>query len=130
MAFEGGFAVRAYSSNAVIPVPDAQVSVTKTDEDGNIRLVAILKTDKSGLTNVFKLPAPDIINSLSPDGIGKAYETYDVTVYQPFYYTTDVKNVQIFDKNFTTLPVELIPLPEDANPASKVQRVDITSQNL
>ena len=130
MAFEGGFAVRAYSSNAVIPVPDAQVSVTKTDDDGNRRLVAILKTDKSGLTDVFKLPAPDIVNSLSPDGEGQPFETYDVTIYQPVYYTTDVKNVQIFDKNFTTLPVELIPLPEDANPAIKVQRVDITSQNL
>ncbi|MBQ7076446.1 MAG: hypothetical protein IJM94_06570, partial [Clostridia bacterium] len=73
MAFEGGFAVRAYSSNAVIPVPDAQVSVTKTDDDGNRRLVAILKTDKSGLTDVFKLPAPDIVNSLSPDGEGQPF---------------------------------------------------------
>ena len=130
MAFEGGFAVRAYSSNAVIPVPDAQISVTKTDDDGNRRLVAILKTDKSGLTDVFKLPAPDIVNSLSPVGEGQPLETYDVTVYQPLYYTSDIKNVQIFDKNFTTLPVELIPLPEDVNPAIKVQRVDITAQNL
>lgn len=130
MAFEGGFSVRAFSSDAVVPVPDALVSVTKTDSAGNTRLVAKLKTDRNGLTNVFKLPTTDIVNSLSPDGVGQPFETYDVTIYQPLYYTTDVKNIQIFDKNFTTLPVELIPLPEDANPSKRVDRVDITPQNL
>ena len=130
MATEGGFTARVYSSNAVLPIADAYVTVTRTNDEGGQELVAYLVTDRNGLTKSFMLPAPDISNSLSPGNNGNSFASYNVHVYHPLYYTTDVRNVQVFDGNSSTLPFELIPIPEDKNPASEVERVDITPQNL
>ncbi len=130
MATEGGFTARVFTSEARIPIPDAFVTVTKKNDSGKSELVAYLVTDRNGLTKSFMLPAPDINNSLSPGDNGSSFASYDVNVYHPLFYTTDVRNVQVFDGNSSTLPFELVPIPEDKNPASKVERVDITPQNL
>ena len=129
MATEGGFTARVFTSEARIPIPDAYVTVTRTNDDGAKELVAYLVSDRNGLTKSFMLPAPDKNNSLSPNN-GVPFANYDVHVYHPLYYTTDVRNVQVFGDNSSTLPFELVPIPEDKNPASEVERVDITPQNL
>lgn len=130
MESSGAFTARVYSSNALIPIPDAYVTVTRKTKNGGQELVAYLKTDRNGLTKTFMLDAPSADNSLVPGNNGNSFASYDVFVHHPLYYTTDVKNVQVFGGNGSTLPFELIPVPEDKNPAGKVERVDITPQNL
>ncbi len=126
----GGFTARVYSSSALIPIPDAYVTVTRKNAEGKTELAASLITDRNGLTKTFMLPAPDGENSLAPGDEANSFASYDVFVHHPLYYTTDVKNVQVFGGNYSTLPFELTPIPEDKNPAGKVEMVDITPQNL
>lgn len=130
MENEGSFSARVFTSNAVIPVADAYVSVVKPGTDGKEELIAFLKSKRNGLTRSVMLDAPNRENSLTSEADGANFSVYNMRIYQPLYYSTEVKNAQIFDGIATTLPFELIPLPEDENPSSYVGRVDVLPQNL
>lgn len=130
MANEGTFTARVFTSEALIPVSEAYISVVKNNPDGTRELVAFLESGRNGLTRSVQLYAPDKENSLSPNENGVRFNTFDVHIYHPLYFSTMVENVQIFDGISTTLPFELIPLPEDENPTSMVNNVDVLPQNL
>ncbi len=81
MATQDGFTARVFMSEARIPIPNAYVTVTRTNDDGANELVAYLVTDRDGLTKSFMLPAPDKGNSLLPNGCN--YQPQRILVINP-----------------------------------------------
>lgn len=71
-------------------------------------------TDADGDTGTFQLTAPDKIYTLMPDYTLPAYSTCDVEVYAKGFVTEHIQGVQILDTQTSILPVEMIPLSDEA----------------
>lgn len=55
----GYLQIRATTARGALPVENAQVYISETDRDGqNTGVIASGRTDRSGLTEKFSLPAP------------------------------------------------------------------------
>ena len=106
----GSLTVQVAESESAVPIPGAQVTVTKENGDG-ISLQGTLITDRSGLAGPIFLPAPPAEASLSPS-LTLPYEIYYVEISHPGYYTEQNHMVQIFGDSASHLIINLIPLPE------------------
>ncbi len=129
MDTKGNLIVQVYTSNAQVPIKNATVSVT-TPEDENPRLLYVRLTDSSGRTQPLELDSPPEANSLTPDNGTLAFSNYFVRIDHPEFETALVKDVQIFSNQITLLPVEMIPLPENALSGDRIDTVFITPQAL
>ena len=107
---EGTLIVQVSTADRALPIADASVIVSKTDEEGET-LVKIMRTDKSGRIEKLLLPAPPASNSQSP-GKGDRYSQYNIRTDYPGYYATENLGVPIFEGQTSIQPIELIPLPE------------------
>ncbi len=106
----GYILVQVYTADQAIPLADANVIVTKPVEGGE-ELVRILKTDRSGRTEVLSVPAPPAENSLTPDG-GERFYKYNIRVDYPGYYTMENVNVPVFEGQKSIQPMFMMPLLE------------------
>ena len=129
MAQTGRIFVRTTISKAQIPILNAHVSIIK-QENGKKTLLKSLRTDENGKTITVDFEVPDIENSLNSENNSERYFVCDIIITHPDYYTTYIKNVQIFANQLSIQETNLIPLEEDVDPAGYFQNVDITNQNL
>ena len=106
----GYILVQVYTADQAIPLADANVIVTKPTEGGE-ELVRILKTDRSGRTEILGVPAPPAENSLTPDG-GERFYKYNIRVDYPGYYTMENLNVPVFEGQKSIQPMFMMPLLE------------------
>ena len=112
-----------------LPVPFANAVVVR-EVEGEQELVHYLQTDISGSTPVVELPAPARGLSEQPEPAGLIpYGVYTVAVSQTDYYTTIVKDVQIFAGQPAILPVSMIPLSEKAVNPSAPNRSIVTDNH-
>ncbi len=107
----GSILVQVYTADQAVPIADASVIITRPTE-GVEELVRILKTDRSGRTEVINVPAPPAENSLTPDG-GERYYKYNIRVDYPGYYTMENVNVPVFEGQKSIQPMFMMPLMED-----------------
>ena len=95
MAQTGSIFVRTTISKAQIPIINAHVSFLK--QNGNSRqLLKSLVTDENGKTSTIVFDVPDEENSRDSENTNPRYFTCDIIISHPDYYTTYIKNVQIF----------------------------------
>lgn len=124
----GSLLVRVFTANQALPVPDATVIVTQTNGDpsGRETQLANLQTDRDGVTPEISLQTPPASLSLTPSDV-IPYALYNVRVNYPGFYSFVAENVQLFANNVSVLPVQLIPLPANANMqgGSSTQTFDI-----
>jgi hypothetical protein len=108
---EGTVIARVFTSDAMIPIEGATVTVMQTAADGSVTLLAIRFTDESGKTAPFSVQAPELSDSLEPEQ-GQPFTELDLAAYHPDYERILVEHVQIFAGIQTVQPFELVPLKE------------------
>lgn len=107
MASQGSVEVRAYTSDAQLPL--ARAPVTFYDGEGTV--LAVLLTDSSGRTAPLQVAAPDESQSLYPGSVRKPYASVKIRVDQPGYRSVVLEGVQIFPGVRTVQTVQMVPLP-------------------
>ncbi len=118
----GYIMVQVTSADQAIPVPDANVIIARQTENGE-EMIKVLKTDRSGKTEVVSVPAPPAENSLTPDG-GVRFFKYNIRVDYPGYYTVENVNVPVFEGQKSIQPISLIPLKESSERGKVVTVVE------
>lgn len=99
----GFLRIQAFAGPQTIPVPGADVLVTRNFLDGTRRFAAGT-TDSSGVLDGIILPAPDSTLSQQP-GTVLPYALYDVRVSHPDYRTEVYRDVPVFDGIKSIQPV-------------------------
>lgn len=122
----GYIQVRAYTSNAQIPLQD--VSVTVSAVDGTA--IALRLTDRSGRMEPIPIPVPDREESLSPDPPEKPFASVNLAAWLQDYEQIFVDNVQVFADITTDQDLELIPLSELPERRSRSETFLTSWQNL
>lgn len=128
MAQNGFLTARIYTSRGQIPVEDAVVTVTGTNESSQ-NIIAKRTTDKNGQIAPVTISAPNEEYSLEP-GNYKAFSNVDVRVDKSGFYTVLIKNVQIFPNQTTVVDTPIIPLPDNQNYDNMAEEFVETPQNL
>ncbi len=123
MASVGTIMLRVYTSRAQLPVPGATVAVTQKSGGGRHT------TDENGRIAPVRVATPDPAASESP-GTPHPFASCDVWVEAPGYEMLYLENMQVFPNTETLQEVDLIPLPEQAPPASRGETVNVTPQEL
>ena len=107
----GYLQLRISTAQGAIPLQNAQVIVREPKERGD-GLVALLVSDRSGLTPIVSLPTVPRALSEVP-GNPYPFYTYLVDVSKEGYYTQYYQNVPVFDGISSVQSVEMIPLPQN-----------------
>lgn len=100
----GWLRVQAFAGPQTIPVPNADVLVTRDFIDG-VRRFASGKTDQSGILDGITLPAPDNVLAQEPGTI-RPYALYDIRVSHPDYRTEIYRQVPVFPGVKSIQPVQ------------------------
>ena len=111
----GYMIVRVTTARGAIPLEGAIVTVSDYApefESGRGDVIAVYKTDRSGITEKFALPAPPRALSMSP-GNGKSYKTYNLSVRKEGYYSQNYINAPIFDGITSIQSADMIPLSDN-----------------
>ena len=125
----GSLIVRAYTSQAQLPVSGATVIISSPSEDGRRKVFSIQTTDESGGTRPVTLEAPDLSHSESPGGTAP-FSDYSLVVEHPEYYLATFEKLQVFPGVETVQNVPLVPLPQPAGSAIDPAPVVVTPQPL
>ena len=107
----GSLVVRAFTSQAQLPVSGATVIISSQEQDGRRKVFSIQTTDESGGTMPFELEAPDEALGLSP-GQAAPFSNYSLVVEHPEYFLATFEQLQVFPGVETVQNVPLIPLPQ------------------
>ena len=109
----GSLKVQIYTAQGAYPVPNAQVTVSKSFVDG-IQVFYKGVSDEDGIVEIDNLPAPDKKASLDEYDTLPTYSNYDIEILHPDYAPVRYHNVQVFDGNKSVQPVEMVPLGENS----------------
>ena len=127
MPATGYLQVRAYASDAQIPLRD--VAVTITDTDG--AAIAMRLTNRSGLLDTpVEIVVPDKASSLSPNTGIIPYTTVNLYARLENYEEIHANNVQIFADTITDQNLAMIPLSELPENWNKAEEFITPSQRL
>ena len=129
MAQTGSLVIRAFTSQAQLPVSGATVIISSQDEDGRRKVFSIQTTDASGGTQPVKLDAPDLSLSEAPGG-AVPFSDYSLVVEHPEYYLATFEKLQVFPGVETVQNVPLVPLPQPAGENINAVPVVVTPQPL
>lgn len=123
----GYLQVRAYTSNAQIPLKD--VAVTITDAGGSA--IAMRLTNRSGMLNQpIEIAVPDLSASQSPNTGILPYATINLYARIESFEEIEVENVQIFADTITEQNLAMIPLSEFPQSWNKSELFQTLPQNL
>ena len=125
----GSLIVRAFTSNAQLPVSGATVIISSQEEDGRRKVFSIQTTDESGGTAPVQLEAPDKDLSAGP-GRPAPFSNYSLVVEHPEYYLATFEKLQVFPGVETVQNVPLVPLPQPAGNDINAAPVVVTPQPL
>ena len=105
----GYLQVRAYTSDAEIPLKD--VAITVTDSAGSA--IAMRLTNRSGLLDEpISISVPPIAAGQSPDTGIIPFSTVTVRAYIKNYEEITAEQVQLFPNTVTVQNLEMIPISE------------------
>ena len=104
----GYLSIQVVNAGGALPIDNALVKIESADEYDRIETQTAL-TDYDGKTEVFALPAPASVYSLTPTPKEAPYALYRVSVFKEGYYIRSIENVFLFENIYTTLTVPLIP---------------------
>ena len=127
MASKGYIQVRAYESNAVLPLQN--VSVAITDASGSA--IALRMTNRSGkLDEPVEIDVPEAIYSQSPNTGVIPFAVVNLYARLENYEQIEAENVQIFADTVTEQNLEMIPLSEFPQKWTKAEIFRTPAQNL
>ena len=128
----GTIITQTRTSNASLPVENATVAYFEPGQMGNMRLLALRKSDSSGKTPPFVLETPDSAASQQPnDGNSPVpFRLVNIIAEHPDYERVSVDNVQVFAGVVTLQNLNLVPLPAQMMGVSPEEIIDTPAQNL
>lgn len=117
----GQLQIRTYASRAVLPLTDSTVAV-ELEQNGRRSLLALRKTDESGLTPYIAVETPALENSQSPDR-PRGWTNVTVTVSHSQFERVVIRDVQIFPGIVTQQAVEMTPLSQMPDGSDTMQYI-------
>lgn len=127
----GYLKIEVSSAFGALPVEGAVGIISKVMSDGQRYIIDSLTTDRSGISEVAALPAPDKELSESPGKPGAAipYAEYDLEVKKEGFVPVVAKNVPVFDGILSLQPVSMKPLL-DSEETSQPDEIVESQPNL
>ena len=123
----GYLQVRAYTSDAEIPLKD--VAITVTDSAGSA--IAMRLTNRSGLLDeTIPIPVPPIAAGQTPDTGIIPFSTVTVRAYIKNFEEITAEQVQLFPNTITIQNLEMIPLAELPDKWNQSELFRTPAQNL
>lgn len=127
MSAKGYIQVRAYTSNAQIPLQ--YVAIMVTDTGGTA--IAMRLTNRSGtLDQPIEIEVPDVSAGQSPNTGIIPFTAVNLIAHLDNFEQIRVERLQVFPNVITTQDLEMIPLSELPAQWSKEEIFDTPSQNL
>ncbi len=127
MPSNGYIQVRAYASDAVIPLKD--VSVTVTDTSG--ATIAIRLTNRSGILDIpVSVETPERNAGQSPNTGIIPYTAVNLFARKENYEEITVENLQVFPGITTLQNLKMIPLSELPQSFTRSELFNTPAQNL
>ncbi len=102
----GSLEIFVTSTQGLIPIPNATITITYTDEPDNI--LQTLTTNSSGQTEIIVLPAPAFALSQEPSEV-RPYSEYTIEVTAPGYEPVTVTGTEILPDVIALQPIRMIP---------------------
>ncbi len=123
----GYIQVRAYVSNAQIPLKDVSIAVTDT----NGAAIAFRLTNRNGqLDTPLEIQVPDLSASQSPNNGILPFSTVNLFAKLTDYEEIVINHLQVFPNTLTEQDLEMIPLSEFPESWIKSETFNTTVQNL
>ena len=122
----GYIQVRAYSSNAQIPLQNVAISISALDGTA----IAMQLTDRSGRITPIPIPVPELSASQSPDSGQIPFAAVNLQARLRGYEQIFIKRLQVFSGSTTVQDLEMIPLSELPSQWGKTETFDTPPQNL
>ncbi len=116
------------TGRGALPVPNAQVIITRV-VNGEELLEQADRTDSSGYTPLFALPAVSSLYSQSPEN-GEPYTYYTIYVRADGFYPIRFREVPIYGGSTSIQPVDLIPVAEGDDPNKERIIIEGAPSNL
>lgn len=116
------------TGRGALPVPNAQVIVTRTVE-GQELLEQAYRTDISGYTPLFALPAVTGLASQTPAN-NAPYTFYTVYARADGFYPMRFQNVPIYGGSTSVQPIDLVPVAEGDDPEKQRTIIEGAPTNL
>ena len=126
MQATGYIQVRAFASEAQLPLKDTAIVVTPTDGTA----IAMRLTDRSGKIAPISIPVPDKSESQSPDPSERPYAVVNLYARLKDFEQTEAENLQVFAGTTTIQNLEMIPLSELPDQRDQMIIFDTPPQNL
>lgn len=104
----GEIIVNVYRKNSYIPITDAKVTITSSEE--NRRQQIVVNTNSVGQTESVDLSAPSIELSLEPQYAERPYSLWDLKVEAEGYAPVIVRNAQVLPDTEAIQNIELEPV--------------------
>ena len=123
----GYIQVRAFTSNAQIPLKDVAITITGTDGAA----IAMRLTNRNGqLDAPVEITVPDLSASQSPNTGIIPFSVVNLYARLENYEEINIENLQIFANTITDQNLELIPLSELPEKWNKAETFETPPQNL
>ena len=122
----GYIQVRAYESNAQIPIEDVAITITATDGTA----IAMRVTDRNGKIRPISIPVPDKSESLSPNPPERPYTVVNLYARKNGYEQIESENLQVFADTTTNQNLLMIPLAEFPEQWGRTEIFNTPPQNL
>ncbi len=116
------------TARGALPVPDAQMIITRTVE-GEELLEQAVRTDQSGYTPLLSLPAVSSIYSQSPDN-AEPFTYYTAYVRATGFYPLKIEKIPLYGGVTSIQPVDLIPVSEGDDDRRERTVTDGAPENL
>ena len=126
MSATGYIQVRAYESNAQIPIEDVAITITATDGTA----IAMRVTDRNGKIRPIPIPVPDKSESLSPNPPERPYTVVNLYARKNGYEQIESENLQVFADTTTNQNLLMIPLAEFPEQWVRTEIFNTPPQNL
>lgn len=126
LSSKGYIQVRAYASNAQIPLADVAVTVTATDGTA----IAMRITDQSGQIVPIEIPVPDIEAGQTPDTGELPFTRVNLYARLKGYEQIETEDLQVFPNTTTDQNLEMIPISELPDQWDRRELFVTPSQNL
>lgn len=107
----GKLVVRVSAASGAVPVPGATVVVRSAENGSPVRVIGVLTTDESGLTESLSVATPPLSESLAPGG-KQPFSEISAEISADGYLTSVNINIPIYPGITSIQPVSLIPLPD------------------
>jgi len=108
MAATGYIQVRAFTSNANLPLKDVTVLIT----DSSGKAIAMRQTDRNGKIEPIAITTPDLSASLDPNTGITPFTSINIYARIENFEQIEAENIQIFADTTTDQELEMIPLAE------------------